>query len=118
MIAHSQYSDSKIRETVDETVIPYPTDQKRGVKGILRVEKKFRTHGPEDLKRKYRKRPSIEAVHSFLKTQHSLAVNKVRDLKSVASYALYSVLCLVLNREAAENFRRPDKALSPTHFNT
>jgi hypothetical protein len=36
----------------------------------------------------------------------------------VASYALFSILCLVLNREVAENMRRPDKAVSPAYFNT
>jgi hypothetical protein len=118
VIADSQYSDSKIREAVDETVIPYPANQKRDVKGLLRVDKKFRTYGPEDQKREYHKRPHIEAVYSFLKTQYSLAINKVRGVRNVASYALYSLLCLVLNREAAENLRRPDKAVSPTYFNT
>jgi len=118
VIADSQYSDSKIRKAVDETVIPYPANQKRGVKGLLRVDRKFRTYGSEDLKRKYHKRPSIEAVYSFLKTQYSLAINKVRGLRNVACYALFSMLCLVLNREAAENLRRTDKAVSPTYFNT
>jgi hypothetical protein len=118
VIADSQYSDSKIRKAVDETVIPYPANQKRGVKGLLRVDRKFRTYGSEDLKRKYHKRPSIEAVYSFLKTQCSLAINKVRCLRNVACYALFSMLCLVLNREAAENLRRTDKAVSPTYFNT
>jgi len=118
VIADSQYSDNKLRNAVDEAVIPYPANQKRGVKGLLRVDKKFRTYGPEDQKRQYHKRPHIEAVYSFLKTQYSLAINKARGLKNVASYALYSLLCLVLNREAAENIRRPDKAVSPTYFNT
>ena len=118
VIADSQYSDSKLRSAVDEAVIPYPVNQKRDVKGLLRVDKKFRTYGPEDQKREYRKRPHIEAVYSFLKTQYSLAINKVRDVRNVASYALYSLLCLVLNREAAENIGRPDKAVSPTYFNT
>jgi hypothetical protein len=66
----------------------------------------------------YHKRPHIEAVYSFLKTQHSLTVNKVRGLGNVASYALFNILCLVLNREAAENMGRHDKAVSPTYFNT
>jgi transposase len=82
------------------------------------VDKKFRTYGPEDQKKEYHKRPHIEAVYSFLKTQYSLAINKVRGVRNVASYALYSLLCLVLSREAAENVRRPDKAVSPTYFNT
>jgi transposase len=117
VIADSQYSDEKIRRTV-EAVIPYPANQKRTVKGLLRVDKKFRTYGPEDQKLEYHKRPHIEAVYSFLKTQYSLVINKVRGLRNVASYALYSLLCLVLNREAAENINRPDKAVSPTYFNT
>jgi transposase len=118
VIADSQYSDGKLRSAVDEAVIPYPTNQKRGVRDILRVDKKFRTYGPEDQKNEYHKRPHIEAVYSFLKTQYSLAINKVRGVRNVASYALYSLLCLVLNREAAENIGRPDKAVSPTYFNT
>jgi len=118
VIADSQYSDSRIRKAVDETVIPYPANQKRGVKGLLRVDKKFRTYGPDDQKREYHKRPRIEAVYSFLKTQYRMAINKVRGLRNVTSYALYSLLCLVLNREAAENITRPDKAVSPTYFNT
>jgi transposase len=118
VIASSQYSDSKLRSAVNAAVIPYPSNQKRGVRDILRVDKKFRTYGPEDMKKEYHKRPHIEAVYSFLKTQYSLAINNVRGARNVASYALYSLLCLVLNREAAENLRRLDKAVSPTYFNT
>jgi transposase len=118
VIADSQYSDRKLREAVAQTVIPYPSNQKRGVKGILRVDKKFRTYGPDELKREYHKRPSVEAVYSFLKTQYSMANNKVRGLTNVASYTLYSILCLILNREAAQNIGRVDKAVSPTYFNT
>jgi hypothetical protein len=47
-----------------------------------------------------------------------LAVNRVRGLKNVSVYALLNVLCHVLNREAAENMGRPEKAVSPTFFNT
>jgi transposase len=118
VIADSQYSDSKLRNAVDKNVIPYRANQKRDVKGLLRVDKKFRTYGPDDQKEEYHKRPHIEAVYSFLKTQYSLTVNKVRGLGNVASYALFSILCLVLNREAAENIGRYDKAVSPTYFNT
>jgi len=118
VIADSQYSDGKIRNAVDDAVIPYPANQKRDVEGLLRVDKKFRAYGPEDQKKECHKRPHIEAVYSFLKTQYNLAINKVRGIGNVASYALYSLLCLVLNREAAENIGRFDKAVSPTYFNT
>ncbi len=118
VIADSQYSDSKLRSAAGKAVIPYPSNQKRGVKDAPRVDKKFRTYGPDDEKKEYHKRPHIEAVYSFLKTQYGMVVNKVRGLKQVASYALFSILCLVLNREAAENIGRADKAVSPTYFNT
>jgi hypothetical protein len=48
VIADSQYSDSKLRNAVGEAVIPYRANQKRDVKGLLRVDKKFRTYGPDD----------------------------------------------------------------------
>ncbi len=118
VIADSQYSDAKIRLAADNTVIPYPANQRKGVADVLRVDKKFRTFGPEDQRKEYHKRPPIEAVNSFLKTQYSRAMNKVRGLSNTAVYALYSILCLVLNREAAENIGRKDKAVSPTYFNT
>jgi hypothetical protein len=113
-VSDSQYSSEKVRRAVDEAVIPYPENQKRCVKGLLRVDKKFRTHGSPDQKRKYHKRTAVETVISFLKTQYSPAINKVRGLKNVATYALYSLLSLILTREAAENIERPDKAISPT----
>ena len=69
VIADSQYSDGKLRNAVEKTVIPYRSNQKRNVEDLLRVDKKFRTYGPEDEKREYHKRPHIEAVYSFLKTQ-------------------------------------------------
>ena len=118
VIADSQYSDQKLRNAVAQAVVPYPSNQKRGVKDVLRVDKKFRTYGPDELRREYHKRPSVEAVYSFLKTQYSMATNKVRRLSNVVCYALYSMLCLVLNREAAQNIGRVDKAVSPTYFNT
>ena len=117
VIADSQYSDNKIRMAA-EAVIPYPANQRKGVEDVLRVDKKFRTYGPEGQKNEYHKRPPIEAVNSFLKTQYSMAINKVRGLGNVATYALFSILCLVLNREAAENIGRKDKVVSPTYFNT
>jgi hypothetical protein len=82
------------------------------------VDKKFRTYGPEELRKEYHKRPSVEAVYIFLKTQYSMVTSRVRGLRNVASYALFSILCLVLNREAAQNIGRVNKAVSPTYFNT
>ena len=107
--ADSQYSDGKLRGAVEETAIPYRANQKREVKGLLRVDRKFRTYGPDEQKKEYHKRPHIEAVNSFLKTQYSMAINKVRGLGNVASYALFSILCLVLNREAPRTLEESTK---------
>ncbi len=118
VVADSQYSDSKLRSAVGRATIPYPACHMKGIVGLLRVDKKFRTYGPEEDKKEYHKRPLIEALNSFLKTQFSLANNKVRGIAQVTFYALCSIFCLVLNREAAQKINRKDKAMSPTYFNT
>jgi hypothetical protein len=118
VVADSQYSDSKLRCAVERATIPYPANHSKGVLGLLRVDRKFRTYGSEQDKTEYHKRPRIEAVNSFLKTQFSMANNKVRGLTQVTFYALCSILCLVLNREAAQRIGRHEKAVSPTYFNT
>ncbi len=87
------------------------------VRSVLRVDRRFRTHGPDDLVKEYHKRPLVESVFSWLKDQYGLRVNNVRRLGVVSVYALLSLLCLVLVREAAEGLGRPEKAVSPTFFN-
>ncbi len=108
----------KSRAAAGKTAILCPANQKRGVEELLRVDKKLRTYGSEEEKTEYHKRPHIEAVNSFLKTRFSMANNKVRGLAQVTFYALCSILCLVLNREAAQRIGRHEKAVSPTYFNT
>ena len=115
LIGDSQYSSGKVRGLVDCAVIPYTSSQ-RG--DGLRVDRMFRAHGPVELVAEYRKRPAVEALFAYVKNWYGLTVNKVRGLLNVSVYALLSVLCIVLNREAAMNVGRPDKALSPTFFNT
>ena len=84
---------------------------------MLRVDRLFRVHGPAVEVEEYRRRSAVEALFAFMKAQYGLTVNRVRGLLNVSVYALLSVLCLVLNREAAENKGRPEKAISPTFFN-
>jgi hypothetical protein len=116
LIGDSQFSSEAVRGLVEDSVIPYTSNQK-GV-GVLRVDRRFRTHGPGELVAEYHRRPMVESAFSYLKTQYGLTVNKVRRLANVSVYALLSVLCHVLVREAAENMGRPEKAVSPTFFNT
>ena len=116
LIADSQYSSAKVRSLVEHAVIPYMANQ-RCDGDALRVDRLFRAHGSAGLVEAYRRRPAVEALFAFLKNWFGLTVNRVRGLLNVSVYALLSVLCIVLNREAAENVGRPDKALSPTFFN-
>jgi len=76
LIGDSQFSSERVRSLVEDSVIPYTSNQ-RG-EGVLRVDRRFRTHGPEELAREYHKRPMAESAFSFLKTQFGLAVNRVR----------------------------------------
>ena len=115
LVADSQYSSRAVRELAGESVIPYTANQKG--EGVLRVDRRFRTHGPDELVKEYHKRPLVESVFSWLKDQYGLRVNNVRRLGVVSVYALLSLLCLVLVREAAECLGRPEKAVSPTFFN-
>lgn len=50
LVANSQYSCESLREQASgsgvRVVIPYPAKQMRGQKGLLRVDRFFRTHGP------------------------------------------------------------------------
>jgi IS5 family transposase len=117
LVADSQYSSRKVRGLVEDSVIPYMSNQSAGG-DALRVDRRFRTYGPAGLVVEYHKRPLVESVFSFLKDQFGLRVNNVRGLVNVSVYVLLSLLCHVLGREAAENVGRPDKALSPTFFNT
>ena len=73
-----------------EQVIPYSANQQRGVEGILRVDRKFRVHGPEKQRRLYRLRSSIERVNSRLGTL--LGKVTFKGLKAVAVQVSYAVL--------------------------
>ena len=116
LIGDSQNSSERVRALVERAVIPYMSNQMRG-EDVLRVDRLFRVHGPAGEVEVYRRRPAVEALFAFVKAQYGLNVNRVRGLVNVSVYALLSVLCCVLNREAAENVGRPDKAMSPTFFN-
>lgn len=47
VIADSQYSDSKLRCAVKKATIPYPANHRKGLKDLLRVDRKFRPYGSE-----------------------------------------------------------------------
>ena len=55
LVADPQYSSQSLREAAlkqgAKPVIPYPRNQMKGVKCILRVDRKFKSHGPQELRK-------------------------------------------------------------------
>ena len=118
LVADSQYSSRNLRDQASSqgvrAVIPFPANQQRGQKGLLRVDKYFRTHGPIYEKRVYRLRSSIERVNSRLKDQLSLERHRVRGLGRITVHALLCMIAMLLNALAALRLNRVDKARSIT----
>ena len=120
LAADSQYSSSDLRETAErhgiETAIPYPANQKPNRRNVLRVTSDFKTHGPEHLKRIYRKRSIIELVFAWLKEHLNLNNHKVRGLERVTIHVSYCILCLLYTIEAAYVLNHVAKSLSITYW--
>lgn len=119
VVADSQYSSEAFRVEAQrydvEAVIPYPRNQMKG-KRVLRVDKRFRSHGPWRLKRLYRKRSAVERTVSRLKTYFGLCQLRTRGLRNVLSHV---VLCLIAMLMAALSLIKngfADKMRSPTFW--
>ena len=106
LLADSQYSAGNLRKTAVELgalpVIPYPKNQK-GVKGILRVDRKFRSHGPTIFKFAHKKRVAVERVFSRLKNLTSLTQHNLRGLAKLTFHSQLCILIMLLTAEAAVN---------------
>src|SRR3972149_3479051 len=120
LLADSQYSAANLRETalVHGTlpVIPYPRNQCKGVKGILRVDRKFRSHGPQKFRRAYRKRVAVERVFSRLKNLISLTQHNLRGLAKITFHSQLCVLIMLLTAEAALNTHNEARSRSIRYF--
>ena len=118
VVADSQYSSRNLRDQASfqgvRVVIPFPTNQQRAQKGLLRVDKYFRTHGPAIEKRLYRLRSSVERVNSRLKEQLCLEKHRVRSLERITVHALICMIAMLLNAVAAFRLNRAEKARSIT----
>jgi hypothetical protein len=93
-------------------VIPYPANQRRGERGLLRVDKYFRTHGSSPERRVYRRRGSIERVNSRQEEHVCLNRHRVRGLTRIAAHTLICIIAMLLNAVAALRLNRLDKARS------
>jgi hypothetical protein len=115
LVADSQYSCRKPRDQARlsrvRAVIPYPANQRRRERRLLRVDKYFRTHGSATERRVYRRRGSIERVNSRQKEQVCLNRHRARGLKRITVHALLCVIAMLLNALAALRLNMPEKAI-------
>ncbi len=120
LLADPQYSSSSLRDVALErgvvSVIPYPRNQKRGVKGILRVDRLFKSHGPREHRRAYRKRVAVERFFSQLKNLAGLTQHNLRGLAKITFHVQLCIITMLFTAEAALNTNRPSKARSIRYF--
>ena len=113
VVADSQYSSRNLRDQTSSlgirVVIPFPTNQQRAQKGLLRVDRYFRTHGPTIEKRLYRLRSSVERVNSRLKEQLCLEKHRVRSIERITIHALICMIAMLLNAVAAFRLNKLEK---------
>jgi len=120
LVADPQYSSQSLREAAlkqgAKPVIPYPRNQMKGVKGILRVDRKFKSHGPQELRKTYRKRAAVERVFSRLKSLAGLTQHNLRGLAKITFHAQLCILAMLLTAQAAVNTHKPTKSRSIRYF--
>ncbi len=119
VVADSQYSSQNVRQEVKrlraKPIIPYPRNQAKG-RRVLRIDRKFRSHGPASLKRLYRRRPAVERTISRLKHHFGLKHLRTRGLRNVMSHVLLCFITLLANALSAIKQGLPHRMRSATHF--
>ena len=122
LIADRGYSSDPFRKEVRkkriEPIIPYSNKQRVHWKGILRIDKQFKPHGPTRLKRLYKKRNAIERVFSRLKEQLDLTNHKTRGIRNLTLHIQLCLIGMLLNAQTAINTNKPSKTLSITYYAT
>jgi hypothetical protein len=120
LLADPQYSSQNLRDAALKRgtvpVIPYPRNQMKGVKGILRIDRRFKSHGPQQLRRAYRKRVAVERVFSRLKNLTSLTQHNLRGLAKITFHAQLCLLIMLFTAQAAVNTGKPGKTRSIRYF--
>ena len=120
LLADAQYSAANLRETAlghgTLPVIPYPRNQCKGVRGILRVDRKFRSHGPALFRRAYKKRVAVERVFSRLKNLTGLTQHNLRGVAKVTFHSQLCVIAMLLVAQAAVNMHKQCKSRSIRYY--
>jgi hypothetical protein len=120
LLADPQYSSQSLRDVALKQgtvpVIPYPRNQQKNIKGILRIDRKFKSHGPQELRRAYRKRVAVERVFSRLKNLAGLKEHSLRGLAKITFHSQLCILIMLFTAQAAVNIHKPGKSRSIRYF--
>lgn len=119
-VADSQYSSQRLRKKISshgiESIIPYPANQRPKEKDFLRIDKRFKTHGPSRLKSLYKHRASVERTISRLKQHLSLENHKARGLRNITIRVLLCIIAMLLIALAALKLKRTEKIRAITQL--
>ncbi len=118
LIADPQYSSSLIRSFLSilkiTWIIPYPKNHFKHEKGLLRVDKLFRVHGPKRQVKLYHKRSADERSNAWLKGFYGLEQLQTRGLENATIHVTLCIMVSYIIAIAALKHRRPDLIRSPT----
>jgi len=118
LIADPQYSSHLIRSFLNilkiNAIIPYPANQMRKVKGLLRVDRLFRAHGPKRQVQLYHKRSVDERSNAWLKGFYGLDQLRTRGLENATIHVTLCVMVSYIIAIAALKHHRRDLIRSPT----
>ena len=118
LIADSQYSSRLTRLLCSlwsiTAIIPYPRNHFRHVKGLLRVDRLFRAHGPRKQVNLYHKRGANERGNAWLKGFYGLEQLRTRGLENATIHVTLCVMASYIIAIAALKHNRPDLIRSPT----
>ena len=117
LVADTQYSSQTFRAEAQkhgvEPIIPYPKNQMKD-KPVLRVDRKFRSHGPTRLKRLHKRRSAVERVTSRLKDHFKLRQLRTIGLRNAFTHVLLCIIAMLMNALSAIKHGLPEKIRSPT----
>lgn len=116
VVADSQYSSEALRDEARrmgmEAIIPYPKNQMKD-KRVLRVDRRFHSHGPSRLKRLYKRRSAVERVTSRLKDHFGLRHVRTRGLRNILTHTLLCIITMLMTALASILLGHPDLMRSP-----
>ena len=97
-------------------VISYPRNQFKGVRGILRIDRKFRSQGSQKFKVAHKKRVAVERVFSRLKNLASPTQHNLRGLSKITFHSQLCILIRLFITQAAIYTNKLSKSRSIRYF--